>query len=146
MLLPDADRRWRQRSSTRVRSYQTQVEPLPGLTVRAVGGHFTGSSVLHWADGADGAGALLTGDTITVVPDRQWVSFMWSYPNLLPLDEATVLGIADGVQDLRFDRIYGGWWHSVVATDAAGVVRRSADRYVARLRGERPPHQDSRTT
>ena len=33
---------------------------------------FPGSCVLHWAAGAGGAGALLTGDTIQVVADRRW--------------------------------------------------------------------------
>ena len=37
-----------------------------------------------------------------------------------------------------FDRVYGGWWGRVVVHDGAAAVRRSADRYVARLRGQRP--------
>jgi glyoxylase-like metal-dependent hydrolase (beta-lactamase superfamily II) len=37
------------------------------LTLIRCGGHFKGSTVLHWSDGADGRGALLTGDTIYVV-------------------------------------------------------------------------------
>jgi hypothetical protein len=81
---------------------------------------------------------LLTGDTITVVQDRDWVSFMWSYPNLLPLDEHAVLDIAARVERFTFDRVYGGWWGRVVVEDGAGAVRRSADRYVARMRGQRP--------
>jgi hypothetical protein len=81
---------------------------------------------------------LLTGDTITVVQDRDWVSFMWSYPNLLPLDEHAVLDIAVRVERFTFDRVYGGWWGRVVVEDGAGAIRRSADRYVARMRGQRP--------
>jgi hypothetical protein len=42
--------------------------------------------VLHWPAGCGQRGALLTGDTITVVQDRDWVSFMWSFPKLIPLD------------------------------------------------------------
>ncbi len=30
-------------------------------------------------------GILLTGDIIQVVADERWVSFMYSYPNLIPL-------------------------------------------------------------
>src|SRR6266849_11193792 len=45
------------------------------------GGHFEGGTVLHWPGGANGKGALLTGDLITVVQDRRYVSFMRSYPN-----------------------------------------------------------------
>ena len=46
--------------------------------------------MLHWAGGADGRGALLSGDIVQVVPDRRYVSFMYSYPNLIPLPAAAV--------------------------------------------------------
>jgi len=42
-----------------------------GLTLIRCGGHFDGGTVLHWAGGANGRGALLTGDIIQVVPDRK---------------------------------------------------------------------------
>ena len=58
------------------------------MTLINTGGHFEGSQVLHWAAGCDGQGALLTGDTVTVVMDRRYVSFMYSYPNLIPLRRA----------------------------------------------------------
>ena len=138
VLLPAADREWVQRPSPRTEFYAEDVEPVPGVTVARIGGHFDGASVLHWPAGSEGRGALLTGDTVTVVQDREWVSFMWSYPNLIPLDEATVLDIARRVERFRFDRVYGGWWGRVVVRDGADAVRRSADRYVARLHGERP--------
>ncbi len=111
---------------------------MPGVTMARIGGHFDGASVLHWPGAAGGRGALLTGDTIMVVQDREWVSFMWSFPNLIPLDEATVLDLTGRVERFDFDRVYGGWWGKVVVEDGAAAVRRSAERYVARLRGERP--------
>ena len=138
VYLPRADLAWVRRPSPRIVPFDDVVEPVPGLTLARIGGHFDGAAVLHWPDGAQGRGALLTGDTITVVQDRDWVSFMWSFPNLIPLDEATVLDIAARVERFRFDRVYGGWWGRVVLQDGGAAVRRSADRYVARLRGERP--------
>ena len=138
LLLPRADERWVQRWSDRIELFDEEVEPVPGLLLKRIGGHFDGAAVLHWPAGSEGRGALLTGDTITVVQDREWVSFMWSYPNLIPLDEATILDIARRIEPLAFDRIYGGWWGRVVVSDGAAAVRRSADRYVARLHGERP--------
>ena len=64
---------------------------------------------------------------------------MWSYPNLIPLDAATVRQIADRVSRFRFDRVYGGWWGRVVVGDGAEAVRLSADRYVQRLKGKPEP-------
>lgn len=138
VFLPRADQEWIRRPSPRIELFDERVEPVPGLTLARIGGHFAGAAVLHWAAGSGGAGALLTGDTVTVVQDRDWVSFMWSYPNLIPLDAETVLDIADRVGGFHFDRVYGGWWGRVVVEDGAQAIRRSADRYVARLRGERP--------
>jgi hypothetical protein len=135
ILIPAADQQWIQRPSPRVELWADEIEPVPGLTLARIGGHFDGAAVLHWPDGSDGRGALLTGDTITVVQDRDWVSFMWSYPNLIPLDAATVQQIAGRVERYQFDRVYGGWWGRVVVRDGAGAVRRSADRYVAHIAG-----------
>ena len=138
ILIPAADSQWIQRPSPRVELFDEIVEPVPGVTVARIGGHFDGAAVLHWPAGSDGRGALLTGDTITVVQDRDWVSFMWSYPNLIPLDEAAVRDIASRVERFGFDRIYGGWWGRVVIQDGPAAIRRSAERYVASLRGRRP--------
>jgi hypothetical protein len=138
IFIPRADQQWIQRPSPRIELFDDDVEPVPGLTLARIGGHFDGAAVLHWRAGSEGRGALLTGDTITVVQDREWVSFMWSYPNHIPLDEATVLDIARRAERFTFDRVYGGWWGRTVLSDGAAAVRRSADRYVARLHGERP--------
>ncbi len=108
-----------------------------GLTLLRLGGHFTGSTALHWAAGAEGRGALLTGDTITVVPDRRYVSFMYSYPNLIPLSAASVRRIAAAVRPYHFDRIYGGWWDRVVDKNARAAVETSAERYARALEVDR---------
>jgi hypothetical protein len=138
VYIPRADQQWVQRPSDRISFFDDEVALLPGVTLARIGGHFDGAAVLHWASGSEGRGALLTGDTITVVQDRDWVSFMWSYPNLIPLDEATIRDIARRVERFPFDRVYGGWWGRVVVQDGPGAIRRSADRYIARLHGERP--------
>ena len=138
VFIPRADQQWIQRPSSRIELFDDDAEPVPGLIVARIGGHFDGAAVLHWPAGSDGRGALLTGDTIAVVSDRDWVSFMWSFPNYIPLDEHTVLDIARRVERFSFDRIYGGWWGRVVVRDGPAAIRRSADRYVARLHGERP--------
>lgn len=140
VLIPRADQQWIQRPSPRIELFDDEVEPVPGVTLARIGGHFDGAAVLHWAAGSNGRGALLTGDTISVVQDRSWVSFMWSYPNLIPLDEHTVRDIVRRVGRFAFDRVYGGWWGRVVVHDGSAAVRRSAERYIARLRGERLPN------
>jgi hypothetical protein len=75
---------------------------------------------------------------VQVIPDRGWVSFMYSYPNLIPLPEATVRRIVAALEPYAFDAVYGAWWGTLVRPDAKAIVARSADRYVAALRGEFP--------
>jgi hypothetical protein len=131
-----ADRSWVMRPDAAIHYWEGPAqEVLPGLTLVHCGGHFPGSAVLHWAGGAGGQGALLTGDTIMVAADRRWVSFMYSYVNDIPLSAAAVLGVAAAVASYSFDRLYGGWWGHSVGPDAHNAVQRSAERYIRHLQG-----------
>jgi hypothetical protein len=133
-----ADRRWVMRPDPRVAFWDGDVHELaPGLTLLRLGGHFAGGTVLHWAAGVDGRGALLSGDIVQVVSDRRWVSFMRSYPNLIPLPAPAVEHMVAALDPYRFERLYGAWFGRVVADDAKAAVRRSADRYVSWLDGDR---------
>src|SRR5256885_969699 len=114
---------------------EARREPLPGVTLIQSGGHFEGSAVLHWAGGAEGRGALFTGDTITVGPDRQFVSFMRSYPNLIPLPARELRRIVSTVEPYKFDRIYGGWWDRIIGRNAKAAIQKSADRYIRWIEG-----------
>ena len=51
ILIPQADAAWIRRLSPRVELFQEQVEPVPGLTLARIGGHFDGAAVLHWPGG-----------------------------------------------------------------------------------------------
>jgi glyoxylase-like metal-dependent hydrolase (beta-lactamase superfamily II) len=125
---------WLMRSDPAIELWTGEtVQPIPGLTVIRCGGHFPGSAVLHWPNGAEGRGALFTGDTIQVVADTQWVTFMYSYPNLIPLDAPAIRKIVAAVEPYEFDRLYAAWPERVVRHDAKNAVRRSADRYIARI-------------
>jgi hypothetical protein len=133
VLVPKADEEWIARPDAAVSLYEDSVEPLPGVTLVRCGGHFDGSAVLHWEAGAGGRGALLTGDSISVVADRRWVTFMRSYPNYIPLAATAVRGIVGAVSPYSFDRVYGGWWQSDIKGGGKEAVERSAERYIRRI-------------
>ncbi len=125
------DHRWVMRPDKDLIFWQGETNALgPGVTLIRCGGHFDGGTVLHWAHGAGGRGALLSGDIIQVVPDRQHVSFMYSYPNYIPLAASAVERIVQAVEPFQFDAIYGAFWDLVIRQDARAVIRESADRYV----------------
>jgi hypothetical protein len=106
-----------------------RLELSEGINLIRCGGHFPGSSVLHWAQGAAGNGALLTGDTLQVRPDKG-LTFMHSYPNLIPLNAATVREIADALVEWPFETIYGGWWERVIPSGAKQVMAASVAQYI----------------
>src|SRR5579862_9639900 len=125
--LHEAERKWVMRPDPLVRFWSGETNALGGgLTLVRCGGHFEGSQVLHWAEKR----VLLTGDTVHVIPDRRYVSFMYSYPNLIPLPPSKVQAIAKALEPHDFDAIYGSWWGRIVARDGSNVVRRSAERYL----------------
>jgi hypothetical protein len=129
-----ADAEWVMRPDPAIRHWDGETLDLgDGLTLIRGGGHFPGGTMLHRAHGA---GELLSGDIIQVIPDLSHVGFMWSYPNLVPLPEAEVKAIAAAVERFEFDAIYGAWWDRIIPWGAKDVVRRSVERYGRALRGE----------
>ena len=104
------------------------------LLVR-VSGHFPGATVMHWGAGAQGRGALLTGDVAMVAADRRSLSFMYSYPNYIPQNATSVRRIAGAVAPLSFDRIYGAWWGRNIAANAKEAFDTSVRRYIAAISG-----------
>ena len=134
IYLHAANRDWVMRPDPAIEFWDAETKSLwAGLTLIRGGGHFDGSTMLHWPAGAKGRGVLFTGDTIMVAPDRRYVSFMYSYPNMIPLSAPKVRQVAAAVEPYQFDRIYGGWWDAIVPEGGNAVVARSAARYIEHL-------------
>jgi hypothetical protein len=130
IYLHAADRQWVMRPDKSIVFWDGEKRHLAdGLTLIRCGGHFDGGTVLHWAGGAEGRGALLTGDIIQVVSDRKHVSFMYSFPNYVPLPASAIKGIVIAVEPFEYDRVYGAFWDMVIERDGKTVVKKSADRY-----------------
>lgn len=139
IYLHAADRQWVTRPDSAIEFWKGNTREFAnGTTLIRCGGHFDGGSVLHWPDGADGNGVILSGDILQVVQDRRWVSFMYSYPNLIPLPASTIRQIVSAVDPFDFDRIYGAWWGKCIPENARSAVHRSADRYIRAIQG--PPN------
>ncbi|GAB2508232.1 MBL fold metallo-hydrolase [Paramicrobacterium agarici] len=112
-----------------VRVWTDAFDVLPGIRLDQIGGHFPGSTIAHWADGADGRGVLFAGDAIFPTPDGN-VTFLRSYPNRIPLSPAVIRRMADFVKRYRFDVLYNNFGASA-GPDAEAIVERSAQRYIA---------------
>lgn len=136
IYLHEAEREWVQYPDSAIVFWKGETHRLnDDLTLIRVGGHFSGFQVLHWASGEKGSGALMTGDMPQVCPDRRYVSFMYSYPNLIPVDGATVRDIVSKLEPYNFSRLYGAWPKFVVSGDPKTALRRSAERYLRAIGG-----------
>ncbi|MEW2386425.1 MBL fold metallo-hydrolase [Micromonospora sp. NPDC047707] len=133
IYIHEADREWVCRTGNVIFWEGDSTEILPGRTLVNCGVHFAGGTVLHWTGGAGGRGALCSGDILQVVKDRRWVSFMHSYPNLIPERPDTIRRALTLVASLPFDTIYGAWWGRTVAKDAKAALHRSAQRYFSQI-------------
>jgi hypothetical protein len=135
VLVSEADAEWIRRPDPAIKTWSGGYEVAPGLTLYQVGGHFPGSSIVHWTAGAAGKGVLLVSDTIHANPDRATVTFLRSYPNRIPLSPAVVQRIAGAVARLAFDRLYDNFGRTIEA-GAAAAVGRSAERYRRWVQGD----------
>ncbi|KIW07832.1 uncharacterized protein PV09_01750 [Verruconis gallopava] len=90
------------------------LEIVPGVTAIKAGGHFPGSLLLHWDK------KLFIADTIMTVPSGLYFqetrqpktnvySFMWSYPNMIPLRPSDVTRIWKAVAPFQFETTHGGF-------------------------------------
>ncbi len=129
-----ADRQWVMRGGPEVQFWEGDTKPLgPGLTLVRLGGHYDGGTVLHWSDWGEGRGVALSGDILQVVPSGH-VSFMWSYPNLIPLSAGKVRRMAGILEPFAFDALYGAFsGRGQIDTNAKQVVAQSVARYIARI-------------
>ncbi|KAK9375255.1 beta-lactamase-like protein [Lipomyces chichibuensis] len=133
VYLAAVDKEWVMRLEPSVQHFfdDKNLKLAVDVEVVKVGGHFPGSLVLAWKDMH-----LLVADSIAVVfsglgdrvrlPGTTSFTFMWSYPNMIPLDPDSILGIWNAIKDLEFDRVHSGWWGRVVMPRAKERVLESA--------------------
>ena len=82
----------------------------------------------------------MAGDQPQICMDPKQVSFMYSYPNYIPLNAPAIRHIMECLDPLKYDRVYGAFFirgKGIVPTQGKEVVRRSADRYCGRSRANR---------
>ena len=80
----------------------------------------------------------MAGDQPQICMDPHQVSFMYSYPNYIPLNASAIQRIATCLKPLKYDRIYGAFFvrgRGIVPSDGKAVVARSAERYLRAIQG-----------
>lgn len=136
ILLNAADKAWIQRHAPQIEFWDGDVHRLSDqMTLLRVGGHFPGSSVLHWKQGPRAGGALFPGDALQVVYDRRHVSFMYSYPNFVPMKTSDVRAIRERLIGYDFADVFGFTWGLNIIGGGRAAVDASFDRFLAAVEG-----------
>jgi hypothetical protein len=136
IYIHEDDKEWVMRPSEKIIFWSGEsLELHEDVILQRLGGHFKGATVLEWRSTDNKKGIILSGDILRVVADRQWVSFMYSYPNFIPLPASTVEKIAAKLNNLKFNRLYDAF-HRIIKEEANTCVQKSAKRYIDALNGE----------
>lgn len=121
------DEMWLTRRSPAIQLWDEQEKALwDGIKLVRCGGHFPGGNVMYVP--AD-KGAIYAGDIIQVTPGCNAVSFMYSYPNMIPLPKKDIEQIQQAVAHLEYDVIYGAFGKYILQ-GAKAAVNASIKRYM----------------
>lgn len=135
IYIHEDDRQWVTRPSGKIIFWSGESIVLhEGLVLHRLGGHFEGGAVLEWKNGFSQNGALFTGDIVRVMPGRDWASFMYSYPNFIPLPPDTVGRMAKTLSNIAFKRAYDAF-HRIIPAEADERIQHSAKRYIDAING-----------
>ncbi len=136
ILLHEADQAWVQRPSPQIRFWSGDVHSLSDtVTLIRCGGHFPGSTALHWKNGPRPGGALFPGDALQVVNDRRHVTFMYSYPNYIPMKPSDVRRMRARLEAYDFEDVFGFTWGRNIIGGGRRAVDESFDRYLQAVSG-----------
>ncbi|MCW3462559.1 MBL fold metallo-hydrolase [Chitinophaga nivalis] len=125
------DAKWLGRQDEVIRLWDgPELSLWDGIKLVLCGGHFDGANVLYTPAGK---GSLLVGDVIQVSSDRKTVSFMYSYPNNIPLSSKEINILYAAVQPLAYDAMYGAFG-KYIKTGAHEAVDFSVKRYLQHIR------------
>jgi hypothetical protein len=129
--------RWVMRSERVVRLWEgNALGLLDEVTLIHVSTYNQGGTMLHWPAGAGGGGALLTGDVIQVLAQRQRVGFLSNPRDLVPRAAECVRRLVSAVEPMSFEAVHDALADGSIEHDARAIVLRSAASYVAALSGQ----------
>jgi len=133
IVLHEADRGWIQHPHRNIQLWSGDTLQLSDdVTLIRCGGHFPGSTALHWASRR----ALFAGDALQVGLDRRHVAFMYSYPNGVPMRTVDVVAMRDRLAPYAFDDVFGYTWGRDIVGDGRRQVDVSFDRHLTAVHEE----------
>lgn len=121
------DAGWLGRKPKALHLWEGEIFPLwNNMQLVCCGGHFPGGNILYCPNEK----ALFTGDVLQVCPDMKSVSFMYSYPNYIPLAQKDILKIKAAIAPLDYDAMFGAFGRYIFS-GAKQAMQFSVNRYLA---------------
>ena len=133
ITIHEADREWVQRPHPSIEFWSGDTLSISDVTLIRCGGHFPGSTALHWPNGPRAGGALFSGDALQVGLDRRHVSFMYSYPNLVPMRTTEVVAMRERLASFEFEDVFGYTWGRDILGGGRAAVDASMDRFLTKV-------------
>jgi glyoxylase-like metal-dependent hydrolase (beta-lactamase superfamily II) len=130
IYIHQSDQQWIMDPGAHIRLWAGDEHPLwDGMRLINIGGHFTGSSLLHAAN-LSKEGTVFCGDTLILSPSKQHLAVMYSYPNRIPLPLSEVERIRKRFETIPFDTLYSFLTYQNLTEHAQDILRQSFARYV----------------
>ncbi len=134
ILLHEADREWVMRPSPQIEYWRGDTKRLSdAVTLIRCGGHFDGSTALHWRTGPTPSGALFPGDALQVGSDRRHVGFLYSYPNYIPMKTSDVRALRKRLERFEFEQVFGFSWGRNICSGGRAAVDASFRRHLVQI-------------
>jgi glyoxylase-like metal-dependent hydrolase (beta-lactamase superfamily II) len=105
-----------------------KLELWDGMKIMLIGGHFSGSSILH-VPFLSREGTIICGDTLFLSPSKKHFSVVYSSPNRIPLPLSEMRRIKNRFDAIPFDSFYGYVRTQNLHQDVKGIFEKSMNRY-----------------
>lgn len=101
------DKQWVQYRYPSITFWESREKELwEGLKLVLCGDHFDGASVLYIPKHK---GPLLTGDTPLIGADQKTITFMYSYPNYIPLSPKAIRYAKDSLAPFEYNVVFSAF-------------------------------------
>lgn len=130
VYIHEADKEWIQRHDSCIKLWSgRQMDLWAGMKLILCAGHFDGAAALFVPQHN---GQLFSGDNPQVCSDLKSVSFLYSYPNYIPLSAKAVRFMEESLAPFSYDSVYGAFGKYILK-DGKKIVKFSVDRYIKHI-------------
>ncbi len=136
IYIHQADQQWVMDTEAELTFWDKAEYPLnKNASLIHTGGHFPGSAILQ-VKLNDLGEAIFIGDSLFLSRDKQHLSAMYSYPNVIPLTNAETLRVFSTVAQYTFNALFGAFGNQYIYEGARELFDNSYRNYQLAFRND----------